>query len=236
MTRTPSRGAGTPALPLSEQIRRALADDIVAGRLPPGMRLDEQGLAERFATSRTPIRDALRQLAATGLVEIRPRRGVAVTAIAPDAIQELFEALAAVEYHCARLAALRMSPGERHRLKELLDAGRAAAEAGDSETYVDINYAFHSLIYDGARNRSLRDIAEGLRRRLAPFRSAAFRSTDRMVSSLREHAAIVAAVLAEDGPAAGEAMQGHIGASTTTAMTFYRTSRERQDLPLAEAG
>ena len=98
---------------LSDQIRNLLTDEIAAGGLAAGSALDEQQLADRFGASRTPVREALRQLAVSGLVEIRPRRGVVVTRLTPERIMEMFETTAEVEAMCVRLATYRVTPLER---------------------------------------------------------------------------------------------------------------------------
>src|SRR3981189_323821 len=85
---------------LSDRIRNALTDEIAAGVLPAGAALDEQQLADRFGASRTPCREALRQLAVSGLVEMRPRRGVVVTRITAARIMDMFETMAEIEALC----------------------------------------------------------------------------------------------------------------------------------------
>ena len=91
------------------QIKQALEQEIVVGQLPPGKRLDEVQLAERFQVSRTPIREALQLLAANGLVQRFPRRGAFVTEIGIDSLIEMFEVMAELEGMCGRLAARRMN-------------------------------------------------------------------------------------------------------------------------------
>jgi DNA-binding GntR family transcriptional regulator len=118
---------------LSDQIRNVLTDEIASGVLPPGMGLDEQDLADRFGASRTPVREALRQLAVTGLVEIRPRRGVIVTQTTPERIMEMFEMSAEIEAMCVRIA--RITPLERGRLIEMHDASEALVKRGDIDGY-----------------------------------------------------------------------------------------------------
>src|SRR6516225_718412 len=93
---------------LAETIRQKLADDILHGVYPPGARLDELGLAKRFKLSRTPVREALRQLTSAGLVEIRPRRGVIVSLPNETALAEMFEVMGELEASCARLASQRI--------------------------------------------------------------------------------------------------------------------------------
>src|SRR3954452_13083788 len=90
----------SPLPTLSETIRVRLADEITSGHLAPGAEIDEQAVAERFGVSRTPVRDALRDLAALGLVEIEPRRGVRVAAMTADRLGEMFEVMAEIEALC----------------------------------------------------------------------------------------------------------------------------------------
>src|SRR5689334_1128467 len=93
----------------AEELRLALADEIINGSLAPGATLEETALAQRFNVSRTPVREALRQLAASGLVETRPHRGAVVANLSHERLAAMFEAMAELEAICAGLAAERMS-------------------------------------------------------------------------------------------------------------------------------
>src|SRR5207237_5339650 len=93
----------------SGELREILEEEIATGRLPPGTRLDETELSERFKVSRTPIREALIQLASIGIVEARPRRGAIIPQLTPQRLVEMFEVMAELESMCGRLAARRMS-------------------------------------------------------------------------------------------------------------------------------
>ena len=97
----------------AEELRLQLADEIVRGVLPPGSALDETDIARRFNVSRTPVREALRQLVASGLVESRAHRGAVVARPSLDRLTEMFEAMAELEALCAGLAAERMPPADR---------------------------------------------------------------------------------------------------------------------------
>lgn len=231
-----ARAKASVRLPTAERVRQLLADDIVSGRLAPGTRLEEQALADRFQVSRTPVREAVRQLGASGLVSIRPRKGVIVTEVDVDGLQELFEALASVEYLLARFAAQRMSTMERLRLQQIHEACGDARKEGDHARYAELNHDFHSVIYRGARNRHLHAVAEGLRLRLGPFRSTSFRAGGRMDSSMTEHAVIVKAILNEDAEAAGQALRAHIDTSSANAMRFYLQSRGAPDVTQSTSG
>ena len=195
----------------TEKLAGEIADAILSGEFAPGFRLDEQLLAQRYGVSRTPVREALRQLTATGLIDLRPRRGAAVARVTPAQLEGLFVAMAEMEATCARLSAMRMTPVERRRLQALHDDGMAElGRRGDPEPYADANSQFHSLIYAGAHNDVLGEFTTGLRRRLAPFRRAQFRNPGRLPRSHAEHAVVVNAIRAGDAGGAHAAMLHHV--------------------------
>ncbi len=198
------RGEATPRL------REALEDDIVSGRLRPGQRLDEVGLAERFEMSRTPIREALIQLASSGLVEIRPRRGAFVTLLGPRALIESFELMAEIEAACGRLAVRRMTGEHRAALEGAHAACAAAVRAGDRAAYYPANAVFHQTIYAATANRVLAEEARRLQLRLQPYRRLQLGAPRRVEASFAEHEAILAAVLAGDADAASEHLRAHV--------------------------
>ena len=195
---------------LSERIRNALTDAIAAGDFAAGTTLDEQVLADRYGASRTPVREALRQLAASGLVEIRPRRGVVVAQLTPQRIGDMFETSAEVEALCARLATHRMTPLERGALIDLHDESAQAVAKGDVDTYDRLNRAFHEALYAGTHNGFLAEQALALRERLAAFRRTQLRQGDRIHRSREEHGAILSAMSEGDGDTAARRMRAHM--------------------------
>src|SRR3954465_4578687 len=152
---------------LSDMIRHALAEEITTGRLKPGALLEEQQIATRFGASRTPVREALRQLAVAGMVDIRPRRGVTVAMMSPERIMDMFETTAEVETMCVRLATYRISPVERSQLQEMQDASAEWVRRSDINAYDDFNRQFHEAIYRATHNQFLVEQAIGIRARLA---------------------------------------------------------------------
>lgn len=104
----------------TEALRLQIADEIISGVLEPGTPLDEQELAARFGVSRTPVREAIRQLAASGLVSVRPHRGAVVALPTPTQLDDMFEAMGELEALCAGLAARNMTVPERRGLEALL--------------------------------------------------------------------------------------------------------------------
>jgi DNA-binding GntR family transcriptional regulator len=195
---------------LAETIRQKLADDILRGVYPPGARLDEHGLAKRFKLSRTPVREALRQLTSAGLVEMRPRRGVIVSLPTETALAEMFEVMGELEASCARLAAQRMSPAERVRLELVHRRSFEAVRSNDKESYRALNFEFHDAIYRGAHNEFLSATTVGIRQRIAAFRRAQFSIQDRLAKSHEEHDAIVGAILRGDADTASDVMRTHV--------------------------
>jgi len=195
---------------LTEKLATAIADGILDGSLEPGAHLDEVGLAHQHGVSRTPVREALRQLTTSGLIEMRPRRGAVVAKATPAQVESLFVAMAEMEATCARLCALGMTPVERRRLQARHEAMTALAEAGDPDAYSDANIVFHSMIYAGAHNTPLADYAMSLRRRVGPFRRAQFRMEGRLRRSNQEHDGVVRAILAGDAAGAHAAMLHHV--------------------------
>src|SRR4029453_10817779 len=151
---------------LAETIRQKLADDILRGVYPPGARLDEHGLAKRFKLSRTPVREALRQLTSAGLGEMRPRRGLIVSLPTETALAEMFEVMGELEASCARLAAQRMSPAERVRLELVHRRSFEAVRNDDRDSYRTLNFEFHDAIYRGAHNEFLLQTTIGIRQRI----------------------------------------------------------------------
>ena len=196
---------------LSERLATAIADGILNGTLPPGLRLDEIGLAQQHGVSRTPVREALRQLAMSGLIDMRPRKGAFVSKATPEQVESLFVAMAEMEATCARLAAMSMTPVERRRLQARHEAMTALAGAGDPDAYSNANVAFHSAIYAGAHNAPIAEYALGLRRRVGPFRRAQFQVEGRLTKSNQEHDAVVRAILSGDAAGAHAAMLHHVG-------------------------
>lgn len=194
----------------AEEIRRRLAERIISGDLAPGTPLDETLVASEFAVSRTPVREALRQLAASGLVEQKPHAKALVAKPDDAVLTGMFEVMSYLEALCAGLSALAMSSAERESLDALHQDMAAIVHSGDQAAYAEANDRFHSAIYEGAHNSYLRDITVATRQRLQPFRRAQFAALGRLAKSHAEHGTIVEAILRGDRAEAEAAMRGHI--------------------------
>lgn len=204
------RSAGSHKITRAEELRLQLADDIVSGELEPGSPLDESDLARRFSVSRTPVREAIRQLVASGLIESRAHRHAVVAHPDPTRLSGMFEAMAELEALCAGMAAERMTVIERQALESLHNQLRSLSHLGNPQSFHEINEAFHNAIYRGAHNAYLAELAVATRKRVQPFRRAQFRNVGRLAKSQAEHDDVVEAILQGDKSAATAAMRKHI--------------------------
>lgn len=204
------RPNGSTSSTRAEEIRQLLADEIVRGRLPPGLPLEEIELARKFGVSRTPVREAIRQLEATGLAEARPRRGAVVAGVSRERLEEMFHVMLELEALCAKEAARCMTPRERTALVELHEKGEPIALGDDPNAYVRYNLVFHDAIYLGAHNSYLAELTQTVRKRLAPFRRVQFFGPGRLASSHVEHGKVVEAIARGAPEQAADAMRAHI--------------------------
>ncbi|WP_084544654.1 GntR family transcriptional regulator [Derxia gummosa] len=194
----------------ADAVARRIADDIALGHFVPGERIDEHSLAARYGVSRTPVREAIKQLAASGLVHHQPNRGSTVAELSAEELGQVFEAIGEIEAACARHAAVRMTDAERTALADLHARARAAVAADDGATYADLNLQLHAALLAGAHNPVLARTAEALHAQVAAWRRTQFRQPERMAESFAEHAEIVEAVLARDAIGAHRAMRAHL--------------------------
>jgi DNA-binding GntR family transcriptional regulator len=197
----PSRSSAAEAYEL-------LLAEIESGGLPPGSRLREAALAERFRISRTPVREALKILEARGLVAHEPHHGAVVASLDYSQIAELYFMREVLEGNAARLAAIHASPTEVEVLRAMVARDRPLV--GDPRALAATNRLFHQQVRDSARNRFLTATLENLRISLALLPGTTLAAPQRGAHSLAEHEAIVAAIAAGDADAAEAAARLHI--------------------------
>ncbi|WP_042696962.1 GntR family transcriptional regulator [Azospirillum sp. B506] len=182
---------------------------ILAGALRPGSRVPEVKLCDQLGISRTPLREALRVLAADGLVELRPHRGAVVTPIDPQEIADVFEVLEALEMLAGRLACQRGTAEEFADLDRLHAQLVAQFAAGDRPGYFTTNRRIHARIVAMARNPSLEATQSGFASKILRARSLANDDAERWRSSLAEHEGFMAALRRRDAEAAGNLLGAH---------------------------
>ncbi len=191
-------------------IREQLEQAILLGEFSSGSHLDESQLASRFKVSRTPIREALKQLVASGLLEHRPNKGVFVRTPSVQELLEMFEVMAELEALCVKLAARRTRGEDMQTLQKLADDCEQAMNSGDHDLYYHANERLHNELYRLSGNRYLEQQAAALHRRLQPYRRLQLRVPYRMRQSMNEHRIIVDAVCQGQAEVAADAIRSHI--------------------------
>ncbi|MBA4791948.1 MAG: GntR family transcriptional regulator [Rhizobiales bacterium] len=204
------RRAAVRSVTRTEELRLQIADDIVGGRIAPGTALEEMEIAKRYGVSRTPVREVIRDLAASGLVETRPHRSALVAKPSLDRLRGMFEVMAELEALCAGLCAVNMTASERGQLQAIHADLADLTRKGDETNYTFLNERFHTFLYAGAHNAYLTELTLATRARLQPFRRAQFRNLGRLALSYSEHDAVVTAILRGDKAEAAAAMRAHI--------------------------
>ena len=192
------------------EIRSFIMGEIVSGALRPGDLLDEAGLSRRFRVSKTPVREAILQLEAAGIVEKRPRAGAFIAALGPDQLIELIELHSELEGAAAYHAARRATPAQ---LAALRQAAAAYAEAAGGDATGDATYArnlaFHLAVFAGANNQALARALDMTGARLIAY----FRAQEGLRRgdgrAVAEHAEIVDAIAAGRADDARAAMRRH---------------------------
>ncbi|TDT94468.1 MULTISPECIES: GntR family transcriptional regulator [Azorhizobium] len=204
------RRTASRAVTRTEELRLQIADDIVRGRILPGTALEEMEVAKRYGVSRTPVREVIRDLAASGLVETRPHRSALVAKPSLDRLRGMFDVMAELEALCAGLCAVHMTKAERGQLEAIHAELADLTRRGDEANYTFLNDRFHTFLYGGAHNAYLAEITLATRARLQPFRRAQFRNLGRLALSYAEHDTVVQAILRGDKAEAASAMRSHI--------------------------
>ena len=194
------------ALSVTDRLR----DDILEGAFPPGDRLIELQLTERYGVGRAAIRAALVELEVEGLVQREANRGATVRRISVAEAVEISEARGVLEGLVARLAAERATQAERAELSELIDEMTEAVEQDDRLRYSKLNRVLHATLRRIARHRVADDLVANLRNRAAHHQFRLALVPGRAPESLAQHRAIVAAVTSGDPAAAERAMRDHL--------------------------
>jgi len=159
----------------ANEIRNVLQEEIESGNLQPGATLDERALAARFNVSRTPVREALQQLAARELVRIAPRQGVTVSRLTISQVRSIMESVGELEALCAKLAARRVDDVLRKDLDKAIERCQDAAVQGGHAEYSMANTYFHETIYAGSRNPYVAELIRNARRRFSATASVTSR-------------------------------------------------------------
>lgn len=206
--RTPIARSGNS---FSDQVERALRQQILRGRHEPGARLNEVEIATELGVSRGPVREAMQRLARDGLVELQAHRGAFVRRLGPAEVRDLFEVRVALESTVARLAAERATPEQRRQLAALRGTTTAL---GEQPLEPDVRFQgprdVHALLAAAAGNPALASHVGLVNQELLLLRAQSGKIPDRAESAITEHDELIDAVFAGDGEAAAAAMERHL--------------------------
>lgn len=199
---------GATHSPLTDLVMGALRERILGGLIPPGERLVEGKLSEELGVSRMPVREALRQLAAEGLVTIEPRRGASVTSFSQQQVRELVEVRATLEGLNAKLAAQRHDAQQIAEMENILKEGMKLVDGANPATTMLMNQRFHDALSSIAANSVLQDIMRSLRDRTALLFASI--NHERVQQNWEEHASILRAVIKGDAELAALLAMRHV--------------------------
>lgn len=204
------RTSSPPRESTGQRIESILLDDIAAGQLQPGERLDETKLAGRFGVSRTPVREALSRLTAQGVLVAGEKRGVRVAEYSREELAQMFEAMQEIESICARLANQRLTLLARSEIEAAQEDCKAAAKANDRLAYIRANEKLHLSIYRATDNPYICELASDFRRKTGPFRAKKLETQADLNASVKNHEDLLAKIFSEDSQVAVDGMRKHM--------------------------
>jgi len=183
---------------------------ILNGLYLPGASLVEATIAEELGTSRTPVREAIRELGREGLVEIAPHKGAKVKVLSSDDLLDIFDIKIRVEGLCAASAARRSGPATAVRLFKAAAAMESAAQSNNRQAYLQADEEYHHAIYEGAKSERACHIVEGLNAQWHRMRQGMAAIESRMQTGAEEHRRIAAAIESGNAELAETAMREHL--------------------------
>ena len=192
---------------LYEEVAEQLRQRIFRRELEPGSWIDELKIAEEFGISRTPLREALKVLAAEGLVTMKVRRGAYVTEMSEKDLRDVYHLLSLLESDAAGVVAERATPEQQQTLRDL--HAELESAAGNREAFFSVNERFHMALLDMADNRWRSQMGADLRKVMKLNRHNSLFKQGRIEDSLSEHRAILDAMLSRDAEGTRRAMQAH---------------------------
>lgn len=212
---------------LHESLVAPLREMIIRGELQPGMKVPEEQLCERFGVSRTPIREALKVLAAEGVLHILPHRGAIVARITEEQIAELFPLMASLERLAGKLACEHAKDSDLKRVRALHEQMIAHFEAGEETQYLHCNRMVHEALFEIAGNATLSAFFQQILTRIHACRFVMRKSREHWARAVAEHALIIEALEARDGQRLGDLLERHVmGTTADIAHAFIRQLEE----------
>lgn len=206
----PAEIISIPRQVLHQEVATRLRQRLVEGAIPPGAKLNERELAEQLQVSRTPLREAIRMLAAEGLVDLLPNRGAVAALLSPEDVAHTFELIAGLEGQAGELAAARITDAELAEIRALHHEMRAAHIRRDLSTYYRLNAQIHRLLNAAARNPVLTRTWETVNARLQALRFRSNFDEAKWQRAVAEHERMVELLAARDGDALRRLLVQHL--------------------------
>ena len=200
-------------VPISSNLYSQLQRDILTGKLKNGQKLTEQVICEEYNVSRTPVREALRQLESEGLVENILNRGSFVVGLSKQDFEDMFELRKIYEIQAVKWAIERITEEEMDALDETFEFMEFYTLRNDIDKMLTINEGFHQIIYEASHNRMLQQFLSSYQTYLKYLRKDDEYPDDYLATVLEEHRQIFQAFIEKDVEAGAEAMERHIGNS-----------------------
>ena len=198
-----------------------LKEGILSGELKPGSPISEMAVAKDLEISRTPLREAMRELEREGLMVSYPDRGSFVTTVTPSEVDEIYELRAMIECWCLKKGFDRL---DRRELRYIKEDFRTAYDMDDWELFHKADRKFHGMIVDSAASPRIRNFMNNLNAQTERIRRISARGVSRNEKSLKEHSAIIDAILDNDREAAERALKEHLSSVGETAIEASRMS------------
>jgi len=195
---------------LREKIYQGIRDDITYGKLLPGQRLVESMLVERFKTSRSPIREALRQLESEGLITFERNKGITVSRLTIQEIDEIYSLRWLLESYAAHLSAERATRKDVAYLKDLHGKLKVAAKNSDLVNWIHNNILFHNFFSENPGNNNLQQVLTMIKRRVYRYHYMIVRIPGHFKTYLEHHEGILRACELNDGKMAEKYMKAHV--------------------------
>ena len=199
-----------PRAALHEQVAHRLRQMLVENRIQPGAKLNERELSEVLSVSRTPLREAIKMLAAEGLVELLPNRGAIALALNEADVLNTFEVMAGLEAQSGELAAQRITDAELAEVKALHFEMLAAYTRRDLPAYYRLNSAIHTAINTAAKNPVLTTTYKQVNARLQALRFRSNQDEEKWKGAMKEHEQMISALTARDATAMRRVLTSHL--------------------------
>jgi DNA-binding GntR family transcriptional regulator len=210
----------------------ALRERILRGGFPEGEPLRQDAIADELGVSRIPVREALRQLEAEGLVTFNPHRGAVVTTLSLEDIAELFELRADIESDLLRRAIPLMTSDDHRRATGILEAYENALKAGEVSAWGELNWQFHSTLYAPANRHFTMGIVSKLHQHSDRYLRMQLTLTHGETRARQEHRAILVAAKKRDIAKAPQLMRNHILGAGRSLVSFLEQHRGGQAPPV----